>query len=163
MHKFLIMLSMIPLVVSLLVLTLFSIFYMKDNLETQTKNTLKVAAIDLKEYYAYDLSHPEYLEDGWITYDPEYMDHLQYADVDLTIFRGDTRFCTSIIGGDGKRIEGTKASDAVIAEVINKGNEYFSDGVVINGIDYFVYYVPLTDGNGKVVGMAFAGKTCQEV
>ena len=52
MHKFLIMLSMIPLVVSLLVLTLFSIFYMKDNLETQTKNTLKVAAIDLKEYYA---------------------------------------------------------------------------------------------------------------
>ena len=76
MHKFLIAISMIPLVVSLLVLTLFSIIYMKDNLETQTKNTLKVAAIDLQEYYAYDLLHPEYLEDGWITYDPDYMDHL---------------------------------------------------------------------------------------
>ena len=47
MHNFLILLSMIPLVVSLLVLTLFSIFYMKDNLETQTKNTLEVAVIDL--------------------------------------------------------------------------------------------------------------------
>ncbi len=163
MHKFLIAISMIPLVVSLLVLTLFSIIYMKDNLETQTKNTLKVAAIDLQEYYAYDLLHPEYLEDGWITYDPDYMDHLKYADVDLTVFRGDTRFCTSIIGGDGKRIEGTKASDAVIREVINKGNEYYSDDVKINGIPYYVYYVPLKDGDGNVVGMAFAGKTCSEV
>ena len=86
MHKFLIAISMIPLVVSLLVLTLFSIIYMKDNLETQTKNTLKVAAINLQEYYAYDLLNPEYLEDGWITYDPDYMDHLKYADVDLTVF-----------------------------------------------------------------------------
>ncbi|MBP5701856.1 MAG: cache domain-containing protein, partial [Lachnospiraceae bacterium] len=163
MHKFLILLSMIPLVVSLVVLTVFSILYMKDNLETQTRNTLKVAVIDLQEYYAYDLSHPEYLEDGWITYDPEYMDHLKYADVDLTIFRGDTRFCTSIVGDDGKRIEGTKASDAVIAEVIGKGNEYFSDGVVINGQDYFVYYLPLKDGDGNVVGMAFAGKQAREV
>ena len=163
MHKFLIVLSMIPLVVSLLVLTLFSIFYMKDNLETQTKNTLRVAAIDLKEYYAYDLQHPEYLEGGWITYDPDYMDHLKYADVDLTVFRGDTRFCTSIIGGDGKRIEGTKASDGVIAEVINKGNEYYSDDVKINNIPYYVYYVPLKDANGNVVGMAFAGKACSEV
>ena len=163
MHKFLILLSMIPLVVSLLVLTLFSIFYMKDNLETQTKNTLEVAVIDLQEYYAYDLTHPEYLEDGWLTYDPEYMDHLKYADVDLTIFRGDTRFCTSIIGDDGKRIEGTKASDAVIAEVINKGNEYFSDNVVINGEQYYVYYLPLRDADGEVVGMAFAGKPCREL
>lgn len=163
MHKFLILLSMIPLVVSLLVLTLFTIFYMKDNLETQTKNTLEVAVIDLQEYYAYDLAHPEYLEDGWLTYDPEYMDHLKYEDIDLTIFRGDTRFCTSIIGSDGKRIEGTKASDAVISEVINKGNEYFSDNVVINGEQYYVFYLPLKDADGKVVGMAFAGKPAREL
>ena len=35
--------------------------------------------------------------------------------------------------------------------------------MVINGQDYFVYYLPLKDGDGNVVGMAFAGKQAREV
>ena len=161
MRRMLMLFALIPLAVAILVLTVFSIIYMRGKLVEETKNTLRVAAIDLHEYYSYDLTHEETLVDGWVTYDPEYMDHLQYADVELTLFRGDTRFCTSIVGSDGKRIEGTKASDAVIEEVLNKGNDFFSDDVVINGKDYFVYYVPLKDANGRIVGMAFAGKTCE--
>ena len=163
MYKMLMMFALIPLVTSLFLLTLFSIFYVRENLESQTKNTLHVAALDLAEYYNYDLATGNDLVDGWIAYDPDYLDHLTPAEVDLTIFRGDTRFCTSIVGSDGKRIEGTKASDAVIEEVLNKGNEYYSDDVVINDIDYYVYYVPLKDGKGNIVGMAFAGKTCDIV
>ncbi len=161
MRRMLMLFALIPLITVILVLTIFSIIYMRSKLADETKETLRVAALDLYEYISYDLTHEEQLVDGWVEYDTGYMDHLQDADVELTLFKGDTRFCTSIIGSDGKRIEGTKASDAVIAEVINKGNEFFSDDVVINGKDYFVYYVPLRDGNGKIVGMAFAGKTCE--
>ncbi|MCR4791321.1 MAG: cache domain-containing protein [Lachnospiraceae bacterium] len=161
MRKMLMLFALIPLVLCIIVLTVFSVLYMKSKLAEETKNTLRVAAMDLYEYYSYDIVNETNLVDGWVSYDTEYMDHLQYADVELTLFKGDTRFCTSIIGSDGKRIEGTKASDAVIAEVINKGNEFFSDDVVINGKDYFVYYVPIRDAKGNVVGMAFAGKTCE--
>ena len=35
--------------------------------------------------------------------------------------------------------------------------------MVINGEEYFVYYMPLKDADGKVVGMAFAGKKAVEV
>ena len=163
MYKMLMLVSLLPLVVSVVALTIFCIKYMKSSLEDQTKTTLQVSAADLEKYYSYDLEHPETLEDGWMTYETEYVDHLKNSGVDLTIFRGDTRFSTSIVGSDGKRIEGTKASDAVIAEVINKGNDFYSDDVVINGIDYYVYYTPMRDADNKVVGMAFAGITCEKV
>ena len=123
MYKMLMLVSLIPLVVSVVVLTLICIRFMKESLEEQTRTTLKVSAQDLEYYYAYDLEHPEIMEDGWLAYETEYVDHLKATGVDLTIFKGDTRFATSIVGGDGKRIEGTKASDAVVSEVINKGND----------------------------------------
>ncbi|MCR4850370.1 MAG: cache domain-containing protein [Lachnospiraceae bacterium] len=160
----LIMFAMVPLVVTVIVLTISSISSAKGSLEEEVQLTLKAASYDLMEYYQYDLVNANDLEeDGWVGYEPEYLDHLKSIGVDLTLFKGDTRFCTSIIGADGKRIEGTKASDAVIAKVIGSAQEYYSDDVKINNVDYYVYYTPLKDGTGKVVGMAFAGKTCQSV
>lgn len=161
--KVLIMFVLIPLFVSVVVTSTLAIFTAKSSLEDQTFNSLKVASMDLRAYYEYDILNDNNLVDGWVSYEPDYMDHLKSTGVELTLFKGDTRFCTSIIGADGKRIEGTKAGDAVIAEVINNGKEYQSDDVVINGTDYYVYYVPMKDAAGKVVGMAFAGKTCEEV
>ena len=155
--------ALVPLVSSLLLMAVFCVVYMRTKLVDHTRNTLQVAADDLAEYYAYDLRNEEMMVDGWVTYDPDYMDHLKEQGVDPTLFHGDTRFCTSIYGDDGKRIEGTKASEAVVKEVIGNGNDYFSDDVVINGDDYYVYYVPLRDANNNVVGMAFAGETCERV
>ncbi len=162
-RKILMIAALVPLVSSLLLMAVFCVVYMRTKLVDHTRNTLQVAAGDLAEYYAYDLRNEEMMVDGWVTYDPDYMDHLKDQGVDLTLFHGDTRFCTSIFGDDGKRIEGTKASEAVVKEVIGNGKDYFSDDVVINGNDYYVYYVPLRDANNNVVGMAFAGETCERV
>ncbi len=76
--------------------------------------------------------------------------------VDLTLCKGNIRFSTTIRDEKGERIEGTEASPSVWAEV-SAGNDYYSDDVKINGEPYYVYYMPLTDGE-KVVGMAFSGK-----
>lgn len=73
-------------------------------------------------------------------------------DVDITIFEGDTRVESSIEGSVG-----TKASDEVIEEVLNRGQVYFSTNVNVNGMKYYGYYVP-TEG-----GMVFAGKPQQDV
>ena len=162
-YAMLILFAMVPLIVSVVALIIFSSRETKINLGEQTKETLFVASTDLRSYYEYDLVEEEGLVDGFVAYDTDYIDRLSKEGIELTLFKGDTRFVTSIIGSDGKRIEGTKASDAVIATVIGKGQDFFSDDVVINGKDYYVYYRPLYDKDGNVVGMAFAGRTCENV
>lgn len=72
--------------------------------------------------------------------------------IDITIFEGDTRALSSIEGAVG-----TKASDEVVRAVLDNGRSYFSTQVVVNGADYFGYYLP-TEG-----GMLFAGKPKAEV
>ena len=162
MYVMLILFAMVPLVCSIVVLTISSVSKTTTNLEAQTKLTLKVASEDLNSYYSEQLNEGT-LVDGFVPYDTTYVDRLAGDGVELTLFKGDTRFVTSIIGGDGKRIEGTKAGDAVIAEVLGKGNDYYSDAVTINNKAYYVYYTCITNANGEAVGMAFAGKTCEDV
>lgn len=72
--------------------------------------------------------------------------------VDITIFEGDTRIASSIAGSVG-----TKASDAVKAEVLDKHQDYFSTNVDVNGQKYFGYYMPTE------TGMVFAGKPQADV
>lgn len=77
----------------------------------------------------------------------------------FTIFMGDTRFVTSLVDENtGKRMEGTKASDVVISEVLNNCNEYLATDLEIGGKEWYAYYVPLKNSDGSVVGMVFAGR-----
>ena len=71
---------------------------------------------------------------------------------DYTFFRGDTRERSSIEGAVG-----TKAGDAIIEEVLNKGNRYSAENVIINEQPYYVAYIPLKDNDGAIYGMAFVG------
>ena len=71
---------------------------------------------------------------------------------DYTYFVGDTRFRSSIEGAVG-----TKAGDAIIAEVLNGGKSYQAKNVIINGDKYYVAYEPLRNGDGDIFGMAFVG------
>lgn len=71
---------------------------------------------------------------------------------DYTFFLGDTRVRSSIEGAVG-----TKASDGVIEAVLKGKNSYQAQNVIINEQPYYVAYLPLTDDNGEVYGMAFVG------
>ena len=161
--KKMIIAAMIPPVVAIIILTLFSIIYMKEHLKEQAFNTIEVAAKDLNEYYSYDLLHDNALVDGWVDYEPEYLDHLRSSEIDLTLYKGDERFCTSIRDNAGNRIEGTKGDPVVTDKVLNKGEVYKDDHVKINGTVYFACYIPVKDKTGKIVGMAFAGKKSSTV
>lgn len=79
--------------------------------------------------------------------------------MEVTFFYGDKRIMTSIVDADGKRILGSPAGAKIVEEVLNKGQEYFSRQVSVNGEMYYGYYVPVfQDGAaGAPVGMVFAG------
>ncbi len=159
MRNMLLLFSIVPLIVSVIALTIISIVISSNNLEEQTKQTLQVASYDLKSFYEKELSSSA---GSFIKYDTEYVDHLVDKGVNLTVFQGDTRFVTSLRNADGSRNEGTTCNADIWADA-QKGKEYYSDDVVIGGVDYFVYYSPLCDASGSIVGMAFAGKPCTEV
>ena len=160
-NKTLVMFALIPMTVSLIVLSIAASVIMTANIEENIKEELNVAAKSLQEYYAYDLINGIDLVDGFCEYDTVYIDTMKETGIDFTLFKEDIRFMTTIKDSSGKRIEGTAASAAVWAAV-KSGQSYYSDDVVINGIDYYVYYLPLGNA-GNVMGMAFAGKPATSV
>ena len=151
----LLLMGAVPLISAAIIMTLVAALNIKSEVEGETFDKLKVAAEAVNQYFAYDV-----IANGEVDYDEysdhEFMESVQDEDVELTLFMGDTRFLTSLKNADGSYNEGTQASAEVFAKV-SKGENYSSDDVVINGVDYYVYYEPVYDGNGAFWGMAFAG------
>lgn len=85
------------------------------------------------------------------------------SESDITFFYGDTRVSTTIVNDDGSSIIGTKASDKVVKEVIEKGNTYTDYSIVINGKPYYAYYMPLKNSDGSTIGMLFVGKVSSSI
>lgn len=83
--------------------------------------------------------------------------------VDVTIFYKDTRIATSIVSKEsGDRLVDTQASEKVIAEVLEGGNDYEDSDIIIDGTGYYGYYIPWKNSNGDIIGMIFAGRKSAE-
>jgi len=77
------------------------------------------------------------------------------ANVECTVFLKDTRITTTV-EKDGKRAVGTPADSKVTDKVINGGQNYLGDANVLNK-PYKTIYIPIKNGEGKVLGMFFVG------
>ncbi len=150
--------AILPLAVGMVVAVIVASMDVRNSVEEQTKNTLMTACQGLNKYYEWDLQEADELN-----YETDYVDAFQEEEIDLTVFWGPTRKMTSIKKADGSRIEGTDASEAVINACLKGGQDYYSDDVKINDVPYYVYYKPMRNGDGEIVGMAFAGKKCEVV
>lgn len=85
------------------------------------------------------------------------------SDLEITLFYQDIRILTTINNSEGNRIVNTHAPERVISEVLHTGEGKFYNKVLVNGLDYFAYYMPLTDSDGTVTGMIFVGKPSRNV
>ena len=157
----LVLLSLLPLVIAVAIITVVTTRIVVKSLNESTKEQLITAAQALRHYYEYDIVNDYDLVDGFIKYDTSYIDTMRATGVELTLFKENIRFMTTILDQNGNRIEGTPASDAVWREV-SAGNDYYSDNVKINGIDYHVYYTPIKSRT-KVYGIAFSGKPATKI
>ena len=144
----------IPLLVANSILTVFSSKVIRENMEESTFSKLQACATGVEQYFLWDLREEILCKDE-VSY--EFIDSNKSQNVDMTFFLEDVRYLSSITDESGKRIEDTKA-DPEIWATVQAGNHYKADDVVIGGKKYFVYYVPVTDDSGKVVGMGFAGE-----
>ena len=148
------MIGCIPMIAAIVALTVYASGKMKNELIDSTYLRLKACATSVEQYFTWDIRE-DILEKDDISY--QFIDSLQEEHIEQTLFMGDERFITSIVGEDGKRIEGTKA-DPKVWKTVKSGNDYMSDGVKINGERYYVYYMPVRSDDGEILGMAFSGE-----
>lgn len=80
----------------------------------------------------------------------------------VTIFNGDTRVATTVKNAEGQRAVGTKASQAVIDNVITQGKFFLGEAMVM-GEQHYAAYQPIKDTTGKTIGMLFVGVSVAEM
>lgn len=73
----------------------------------------------------------------------------------VTIFQGDTRVATNVMN-DGERAVGTAVSEEVAEIVLNKGQRYYGEAVVV-GHTYQTAYEPIMGADGQIVGIFYVG------
>lgn len=165
-------LTLVSMLVLTGIITIYAINAMSSGLEEESLSGLKDVCYSVSA--AYDaLDDGDYSLDGDVlmkgsfnaTEDEKLIDSFaKYSDVEITLFFGDTRRATSLFDAEtGKRILGTKASEAVTTEVVKNGREYSATNLTINNNNYYAYYIPIKNGDGSVVGMIFAGKPTAKV
>ena len=154
------------------VLVLVGISNIKEAYVSSYEEELKTAAVQMESEFsnewdgdwAYDGEN--LTKGGQPVYD-EYKNQLlelkEETSLEYTIFYGDTRMISTLVDEQGKSMEGTQASEKVVDIVINNGKDYHAKGLKIAGEEFYVYYRPLYNEDGSVVGMAFTGKSATAV
>lgn len=74
----------------------------------------------------------------------------------VTIFQGDLRISTNVLGSDGRRATGTRVSEEVYNQVIVNGIPWVARAFVVNDW-YITAYEPLRNIRGDVIGMLYVG------
>lgn len=153
------MIGCIPLGTAILILCIYSVLTLQSELRESVYDRLLSCATSVQKYFEWDIREG-ILEKDDVSY--EFIDSMKSQDIELTLFLEDERYLTSVKDINGTRNEGTKA-DSTIWNTVKSGKTYHDKGVVISGEKYYVYYVPVKDNNGNVIGMAFAGEKQQKV
>lgn len=82
------------------------------------------------------------------------------VDLQVTVFYGNVRVATSLVDEEGNRMVGTEADPEVYDIVVNQGQDYYADNVLIGGELYYAMYCPLYQNNSdEIIGMTFVGLT----
>ena len=162
--KMLMLFGMVPIITAILIETFVSASRTKHSMEESVYDRLNATNMAFNHYVEDVIANAG--EGIFLTEDADhtFVDSYTSENLGLTIFMGDTRAVTNLRDSKtNERLEGTKASDAVIAACLNGGQHYQSDGVVINGREYYVDYQPIYTTDGRIIGMTFVGEPADTV
>ncbi len=89
------------------------------------------------------------------------MDNMESSTgIAYSIFYGKERVLTTLKDSSGKKLVGYNVSDKVYNEVVTNKSEYYAPQSLPAGVSekMYVFYTPLKNTDGTVVGLAFAGR-----
>lgn len=163
--------SALPVIILGIVLTVYGQYALNDSLKNEIYEGLKSAAVAVQG--AYDAAgEGDYvqLESGnvlkgtfLVNNNYNLVDKMKNdSGIEVGFFYGKQQIVTSLTDGS-ERLIGLEGQADVIENVLNKGQEYFSQSMEINGESYYAYYMPVSNTDGTIVGMIFTGKHATEV
>ncbi|MBP3578320.1 MAG: cache domain-containing protein, partial [Lachnospiraceae bacterium] len=141
--------SLLPLILSVVIVGLVSLSITRSNLESNAQNTLYVVANNLSRYCKENSINAINVGDYY-----EYLDSLKDKNIEMAIIIEGTPSATSIKNVNDYRIREIPC-DSADTNKLNNG--YFDPAVEIDGKVYYGYYMPL-EYEGKIIGMTFAGQ-----
>lgn len=144
----------------------------KDKLLETTKWELRATAKSVLA--AYDQNTGDYFEnavgDLWkgsynVSLSQNFIDDLaDKTGMSVTFFYGDKRLVTSLKDKDGNRLLASKAGEILVKNVLEDGNDVFTNRVQVEDVMYYGYYIPVHQNNSnEVIGMIFAGMPVSQV
>ena len=104
--QLILMIGCIPMLATMVALTVYASGKMKDALVDSTYLRLKACATSVEQYFTWDIRE-DILEKDDISY--QFIDSLQDEHIEQTLFMEDERFITSIVDQDGNRAEKEQA------------------------------------------------------
>lgn len=173
-QRLILCICLIPMAMLILVVSVVSLYNMEKGMEAEALTGLKLLAnssraciTDIAEGDFHLVGDSLYKGEVNISEKQEVIDDLvETTDAEVTVFFGDTRYLTSIRDADGNPIIGTAAGKEVYQTVVENGEIYQTNNVVINGEHYYGCYIPVTASGsleGDAVGMFFAGQPAASV
>lgn len=166
MKKKIFSLIVLPVLILGAAVILISLTFVKGALVKEIKEALQSAAT--ATYAAYNQNTGDYQEaqngDIWkgsynISKSESLVDNIkEKSGMEVTFFYGDRRVMTSAVDENGERVLGSPAGDTIVKNVLEKGEEYFSKSVYLNGTVCYGYYIPVCQDDGETpIGMIFVG------
>lgn len=167
-----ILMAVVPVLIMCIVAMIISNTVVKNKLLDDTKQELRATAKAVLA--AYDQNTGDYFEnsagDVWkgsynVSLSTPFIDDINNkTGVAITFFYGDKRLVTSLIDKNGERIVGSKAGEFLVKNVLEDGNDVFTNRVLVEDTFYFGYYIPVYQNNSdEIIGMIFAGMPVSQV
>ena len=83
--------------------------------------------------------------------------------IEYTLFYDNTPMVTTAVTKNGESLMDGGAEKKIADAVLNQGKEYYSPNVRIKNADYYVYYIPLENSDGSVVGMVVTTRSAGDL
>ena len=171
--KYFIFISVIPVILTGVIITLLSTNIIYNVKVDDTKAMLGGIARDVAYSYGlldrdnndlYVIDDEVYIGNVKVSGDFSVVERIKTrTGVDVSFFYEDTRIVTTLRDANNNRLIGKKATE-IWNDYVSKGEEYFSEEVIINdSLKYFGYYIPIFSDDGTVEGMAFAGIPSEDI
>lgn len=83
------------------------------------------------------------------------------TDAELTVFKDDVRYGTTIVDDSGERVVGTKMNSDIMIDVIRNNKTYTAQTEIL-GQNHYVCYEPIINPDGRTIGAYFSGYSSAE-
>lgn len=150
----LITLSLIPIILSMTLISVMSFHIVKSSLEKDEKDALYIVASNLANYCYENEINAINASDYY-----EYLDSLKNRNIEMAIIIEGTPCATSIKNENEYRIREIPCDQDLVLTNADTDSEkgYYDESVVIDDKVYYAYYMPIRSGD-QVIGAAFAGE-----